>query len=573
MKNTFIKKAAALLLALALLSGTMAGCGGENNSSSSSKAESNTPASSTGTSSEENSGASASEPGETSAEPVTLTAFKNGVESPPNWEWGMDPVSQRITERTGVTLDITCAATDDNTELTTMLAAGADLPDFIITNAYGPMRSLLVDQGFALPLNELADQYDPSFWDTLPTDMDKIYQEEDGNFYCVVDWYGDPERYDQQIINSRGPISITLKKEFYDEIGRPEIKTWDEYKSAIKEIMAAHPEVTNGVWTDAASDPFSNSNMINLFARMYGANNTYFEFKSDGLEMVMTQPYYKDALKLANNLYQEGLFNAEQFAYKQDQTKGVYKAQNLVSFIGYYWTLIDGIGNTHDVIYETIEYPMPDGRSGDDLKIHDDYFGVGSNGVFVTTGTEHPDRCIQYLNFMLSDEGQLLQRYGVEGVTWEKDDEGRPKDTQTKIDADAQGTEVLQREYGVYNYNFSWLTSNTILVYGAHNTYQNYPCMLPDFEIMTPHQQDERFADLTVGLTNTDELVLKEQIWNIWKSGVANTVSAADDAAFEAAYEKFMSDLNTAGIEKLCGYFQANAEKWAGTGLTNPLAR
>lgn len=571
MKNTFVKKSFAFLLVLALLAGAMAGCG-NSDAVSSGKTQSSTPAVSTGGSSEASSAVSTPE-GTGSPEPVTLTAFKNGVENPSNWEWGMDPVSQRITERTGVTLDITFAATDDNTELTTMLAAGDALPDFIITNAYGPMRSLLVDQGFALPLNELADQYDPSFWDTLPTDMDKIYQEEDGNFYCVVEWYGDPGRHDEQILNNCGPISISIKKEFYDEIGRPEIKTWDEYKDAIKKIMEKHPEVTNGVWTDQASDPFNNSNMINLFARMCGANNSYFEFKSDGLEMVMTQPYYKDALKMANGLYQEGLFNAEQFAYKQDQIKGVYQAQNLVSYIGFYWNVIDGIGNTHDVTYETIEYPMPDGRNGDDLKIHDDYYNVGTTGVFVTTGTEHPDRCIQYLNFMLSDEGQLLQRYGMEGITWEKDDEGRPKDTQTKIDANAQGTEVLQREYGVYNYNFSWLTSNTIVMYGSHNTYQNYPCMLPDFEVMTPHQQDERFADLTVGLTNTDELVLKEQIWNIWKSDVANIVSAADDAAFEAAYEKFMSDLNTAGIEKLCGYFQANAEKWAGTGLANPLAR
>lgn len=552
-----MKKVITFLLAAALMTGSLVGCGGGNDTST---ADTGSSGSTTST-------------GEKSTEPITLTAFKNGVESPPNWEWGMDPVSQRITERTGVTIDVTCAATDDNTELTTMLASGEDLPDFIITDAYGPIRPLLVDQGFAAPLNELADEYDPEFWDVLPTDMDKIYTEEDGNFYCVVDWYGDPERYDQQIINSRGPISISIKQEYYEEIGRPELTTWDEYVDAIKQIMEMHPEITNGVWTDAASDPYSNSNMVNLFARMQGANNTYFEFSGDQLEMVMTQPYYKEALKMANDLYQEGLFNSEQFAYKQDQTKGVYQAQNLVSFIGYYWNLIDGIGNTHDVIYETIEFPMPEGKSSEDLKIHDDYFGVGSQGTFISANTEHPDRCIQYLTFMLSDEGQLLQRYGVEGVTWEKDEEGRPKDTQTKIDADKQGTEVLQREYGVYNYNFSWLTSNTILVYGAHNTYQNYPCMLPDFEIMTPHQQDERFADLTVGLTNTDQLVLKEQIWEIWRQGVANVVSAADDEAFEAAYEKFMSDLDTAGIDQLCEYFQANADKWSENGIENPLAR
>ena len=65
----------------------------------------------------------------------------------------------------------------------------------------------------------------------------------------------------------------------------------------------------------------------------------------------------------------------------------------------------------------------------------------------------------------LSDEGQILQRYGTEGLTWEKDEHGRPKETELKITTEAESVEKMQRELGVYNYDFSWLTSTWAIVY------------------------------------------------------------------------------------------------------------
>ncbi len=505
--------------------------------------------------------------GEKSTKPVTLTAFKNGAASPDKWEWGQDPVSKKITEDTGVTIEVSYAATSDNTEINTMLVSGQDLPDFIITDAHGPVRPLLVEQGFAAPLNELADKYDQSFWDVLPKDMDKVYQEKDGNFYCVVDWYGDENKYDDQILNTRGPISFSIKKEFYDEINRPDISTLDNYANAILQIKEKHPEIKHPIWDQNPTTPWSSSGLLNVLARMYGATNNFFHYDGNTVKMVFMQDYYKEALKAYNNLYRKGLINPEQYAYKQDQIKGTYRSQDLISFVGYYWSLIEGMDILDDVVYESIEFPLPAGKTAEDLKIHDDYFGVGTTGVFVSSDTKYPDRCIQYITYMLGKEGQLMQRYGLEGVTWEEDEQGRPKVNDTMRKAESEGFDILQRDYGVYNYNFSWFTSNWILVYGAHNTYQNYPCMLPDFEIMTPHQQNERFSDLTYSITDPEELALKEQIFDLWTQHVAAICVTDNDQAFEQAYEKFISAMNQAGVDTLESYFQKNADYWREVGI------
>ena len=501
-------------------------------------------------------------------EPVTLTAFKNGVAMPPDWEWGDDPTSKRITELTGVTVEVQYAATTDNTEINTMLASGEKLPDFVITDAHGPVRNMMVDQGFAQPLNKLADEFYKPFYDVLPKDMDKVYLESDGNFYCVVDFYGDESKYDDQILNTRGPVSFSIRKDLYDEAGRPDVSTLNNYKNVLLQIKEKHPEINHPIWDWMISTPWNSSSMLNALARMYGATNNYFHYNGDQVEMVFMQPYYKEALKTYNDWYRSGLINAEQFTYKSDQQRAAGKAQDFISFVGYYWVVLQWTGILGEMVYETIEFPLPEGKSSEDFKIHDDYFSTGNSGVFITKDTEHPDRCIEYLSFLLSDEGQILQRYGTEGLTWEKDEHGRPKETELKITTEAESVEKMQRELGVYNYDFSWLTSTWAIVYGAHNTYQAYPGALHDFEIMTPHQQNERFSDLVYSLTDTDAMVLKEQIFDTWKSGTAAIIVANSESEFEDAYAKFISDMNQSGVDQLCQYFTENAEHWRSLGLS-----
>ena len=135
--------------------------------------------------------------------------------------------------------------------------------------------------------------------------------------------------------------------------------------------------------------------------------------------MVFMQPYYKEALKTYNDWYRSGLINAEQFTYKSDQQRAAGKAQDFISFVGYYWVVLQWTGILGEMVYETIEFPLPEGKSSEDFKIHDDYFSTGNSGVFITKDTEHPDRCIEYLSFLLSDAGQILQRSGTEGLTWD----------------------------------------------------------------------------------------------------------------------------------------------------------
>ena len=125
-----MKRVVACTLSLVLLAFSLAGCGGSSDTDV--PAGKDLPEAAAGeqeTAGDAGGQSAAADTSEYSKEPVTLTAFVNSVMMPTDWKWGDDPTSQKITELTGVTLDIQYATTTDNMELNTMLASGEKLPD------------------------------------------------------------------------------------------------------------------------------------------------------------------------------------------------------------------------------------------------------------------------------------------------------------------------------------------------------------------------------------------------------------------------------------------------------------
>ena len=293
---------------------------------------------------------------------------------------------------------------------------------------------------------------------------------------------------------------------------------------------------------------------------MYGAESNYFYIDDDdNITMNFRTEAYKKALQRYNELYRAGLISPELFVYKEEQKKGVLLERDLVSYVGAYWGLIEGMNELFTLLFETIDFPIPsDGVKPDEFFIHDDFFSVGDKGVFITKDTKAPDRAIQYLTFLMSREGQIIQRYGVEGIAWEPDEMGRPKSTPLKSATEAEDFQKLQRELGVYNYQFSWNNSCWVNGYGAHNTYTPWPGMMQDIQKIQMSTRNELLYDIVNTLPTEDGLVLRQQVYDLWERSVASVVLADTDAAFESAYSQFIQDAERMGVDQLEVYFEDN---------------
>jgi hypothetical protein len=242
-------------------------------------------------------------------EPVTLTAFVNFPKMVPNiGKWGDDYVTKEITKLTGVTIEMTWASTSDNTELQTLLASGDELPDFIVTGTDGANRSMLVSQDFVAPLNKLADELYPDFWKSLPVDADKVYQEPDGNFYLVTDWYMDTTKVADYAMPNYLSADFAVATKYYEEMGKPDLSTMDQFITYLKDVKAKYPDVAVGILD--ANPP---TQLLDGLVRIYGGTNRNVNEKDGKIESSATTAAYKSALQLYNRFFREGLINPRKF--------------------------------------------------------------------------------------------------------------------------------------------------------------------------------------------------------------------------------------------------------------------
>ncbi len=76
--------------------------------------------------------------------------------------WGEDWTTAYMKEKTGFDVQVIVPAGNESEKLNTMIAAN-DLPDIITLGWWEPQVADLIAADLVLPLNKLADEYDPYF--------------------------------------------------------------------------------------------------------------------------------------------------------------------------------------------------------------------------------------------------------------------------------------------------------------------------------------------------------------------------------------------------------------------------
>ena len=114
-------------------------------------------------------------------EPVTLEWYINY--SWYNTGFGENLVSKEITERTGVDIRFVTPYGDE-TELLNSLISSDTLPDLITLGWWEPQADEMIEKDMVYALNELADEYEPYFWEVTDETIADWYTKEDGNIYC-----------------------------------------------------------------------------------------------------------------------------------------------------------------------------------------------------------------------------------------------------------------------------------------------------------------------------------------------------------------------------------------------------
>ncbi|WEK54638.1 MAG: ABC transporter substrate-binding protein [Candidatus Cohnella colombiensis] len=553
-----------LVLSVALLAGLLAACGTKDNKGSSSPSASPSDSSSP----------TASQPAEKLA-PLTLTYYSEDVN--PNWANNQDDTGKALIEMTGITLDAEFAV-GDAVQKSALIASSGEYPDLISAKT---SISKFVDAGAVLDLTDLIEQHAPNLKKLFEGKMNRLkYSESDQAIYVIPSYDG----IDKQDFDTGG--GFELQHRVVKELGYPTIRTVTDYENAIKAYLEKHPKDENG-------NPNIGLSLIADDWRMYiGVTNPAFQVtggSDDGEYYVdidtnevtyhFRRPAEKEYFRWLNHMNAEGLLDKESFVQKYDQYKAKIATGRVLGLIDQKWEFDDGqkalkAEGKFDQAYG--HYPVTMSTDFKNTTFWPTGF-TGGSGVAISVNNPDPVRTIKYLDYLASEEGQILVNWGIEGKHYNIENGKRviPAEVNNRKVNDAIN---FQKESGIGSYNLlSGHYGDGVKDSTGNYFTTRYPeQLIVDYsdvekEVLSAYKattwkdlfpQETEFKTKPWGAlwnipipSDSELVVLEEKIKNITWKRIPEAILAKPEK-FDEIWDKFLNDIEAAGVKKAEGLRQ-----------------
>jgi len=331
--------------------------------------------------------------------------------------WGENAVSKKITEDTGISIRFITPKGNEKEKFNAMISSDS-LPDLVTLGWWEPQVDMMIDKGMVYALNELADTYDACFWETAEEAVCSWYTKEDGNFYCYPNSAYQPEDYENN--NTIGSNQTFLvRKDIYEALGSPDMTTPEGFQTAVRAAVEQFPLIDGRELIPIGAHVFDDMGCASF--DQYLQNFLAIPYEKDGQYHDRdTDPEYIRWLKAFRELGAEGYLKEDIFIDKRTQMEEKMEQGRYFCML-YQRTDMENqqkflYHKNPDSIYLAVDGPK--NSRGDDPVLP----GAGINGWTVTLiskNCERPDRAIEFLTYLMSEKGQRMVYYGVEGVTYD----------------------------------------------------------------------------------------------------------------------------------------------------------
>jgi putative aldouronate transport system substrate-binding protein len=441
MRKTGFKRAS-MLLAVTMMAGTLYGCTGSGNNSS---------PGSPGSSGSSGSATSSADDGSAVKE-VTLKVLHNWNGSTGS-DADMTPVGKVIKEKTGVTVqwDYTKGS---EVEKVNAIFATQDLPDIYTGPAWGGELDGIIKAAKEDQLVDLTDKLDkypnlakaiakenvpPALYDKAIGGVNgkkyMLYQNQPATAKDAMDWlYG-----------------FYIRKDIADKVkvDPQSVKTKDDLYNLLKKIKDAHlsesgmPVIPLGGFHDGWA--------VSIGDTMFFP--TTYADKGDGtLEHVLMTKAYEDYTLYYRKLVSEGLLDQEAFTQTDPIANEKIKQGRIAVLAAHYPAILDASKDYVKAHPGSDYVPIgPLERAGAEPNRPADLSIQGNNVTVITKKCKDVDAALRLLDYLASDEGFLLARYGVQGVHWDME-KGKPvakKEWYDKFAADTSSTSKVKKNEGI----------------------------------------------------------------------------------------------------------------------------
>lgn len=551
------RKVVSLMLVSAMVAGMLAGCGSDSGSSKG------------GSSTETGSAAEASSSGETADDaddksPITFEYFnadgKNG-----NWD---NPVAKAITEATGVTLDVSypVASQGDAKEDIALMIANDEYPDMIYAKG---SATDLYQAGALIDMTDLIEKYGPNIKKMYGAEMEKLKWSQDDPGIYQLSYAG----VNQKTLTTGGSCQIQWAALKENDYKYP--KTLDEYEKMIKSYLAAHPKTEDGLdmigITMSASDwhwMITLGNPAGLIADASPDNGQWIIDDEYNVHYKHVTDEEKEYFKWLCRMYNEGILDPNFATQTDDDYIAKVASGRVVAITDAEWhysqceaTLVaDG---KVDQTYVGLPVTLREDQVEKALLYQGTTVGWG---IGITKSCEDPVRAIKFLDYLCSDEGQILYHWGIEGENYFLDDDGQPYRTDEEV-AKAQSDPDYSKNTGIDNYTgfpiygtgsysedgFPYTPITKESVIANYNEAEKAGCEAMGFEMLTDmFAQPEEFDLLPYSALwayqQPQELAEKQTILDeIAWPGLVKCVTGTEDE-FDGNWKSMVQELTDNGL-------------------------
>lgn len=355
-----------------------------------------------------------------SFEPITFTFYSADLREP---EFFTDKIAREITKRTGVYLEFE-NLNSDQTEDIALMMANENYPDLIF--AKGDL-SKLIEAKAVIPLDEYIEKYGQN--------MKKLYGDQIVRLRNTLD---DPHIYSIGTYEIKSKIlelsgNMQIQNAVLREFGYPKLKTLEDYENILLAYKNKYPEINGhkticfSILTDSWYWYLGLSNPGNYVIGYPDDGQWIVNQETMEAQYKFMHPEMYKFYKWLNRIYNKGLLDPESFTQNVDVWNSKLKSGYVLGTSYPFWAFEEI--HTHltqnGMENRTFAYlPITDSEQYKDPSLKD-YGFSGGWGIAISADCKNPERAFRFLDWMCSEEAQILTNWGIEGEHYYYDHYGK----------------------------------------------------------------------------------------------------------------------------------------------------
>ena len=347
--------------------------------------------------------------------------------SPTTDNFGTILCYQEMAEKTGVDVEFIHPPAGQENDTFNLMLAGGEYPDLIHWDwghfSGGPDRA--IDEGIILDLTDLIAENCPNltaFLDEHP-EIKAAMTTDEGHIYCFPNIYPYYEE-DTLIIANRG---YQMRSDWLKELGLEAPETIEEWHNVLTAFKEKGEQDGTGIIPMVSQKLSSKTSMIRTLANAWGGLDYDFYVDNGVVRYGPIQDDFKEYLAVMNQWYNEGLINTDFSTIDPKEVNSLITENRtgawfygLGAGMGVY---ITAFGDESRI--EGVKFPVVTEGDTPKYTILDNYPFVGL-GTAISTRCENVEAACKWLDYHFSEEGFMLMNWGVQGVSYDLDENGEP---------------------------------------------------------------------------------------------------------------------------------------------------